>query len=539
MIVDADTYLEHFGKKGMKWGVRKEEPPSSGGKRKKNSDKTPDLTSNEQSIIKKMGPHGYDAARMHRMYGPDLPPVHDEHKGLSDGQKKALKVGAGFVVAGVVLYGLGKVGEKANLESVGLGNASDSMKEFWKTQQRTAGHRANRGFSKDFVKNLSDESTTFSPGDIVKRISSEKEFAIRPDGFFASHKTSDIENYKAVLPVYWKAWGLNATEGHVISLQAVEEVRVPSPKRTYDMVRETFDTTVNVTTISGGSRKVTVRDLVKEGRPGLNHLNDEDLLRRTFPTLAGRWIQSDDPVTKVLFDKLKSSGFNAVPDLNDAGNLADSPIRFLNGSSFKIAGTEPLTSAAIKAAQEKILVVKHVLEALMGLDQTTINYLEHFGKKGMKWGVRNEQHSFNRKRRKLERVNSDSALTGYNLKGASAQKISNKRLKKDAGWDLKGFQNLSQKERDAYNRKISLNAYGATLIRGTIQTAIVLGSGKLLLSQMNLNPKLLKQGETSVKVLAASFGLTQVKELKGIHDANKLDKLRAEVYTPNGDLRRN
>ncbi len=46
MIIDEDGYLEHYGKKGMQWGVRKDD------------DGDPGKSAREEAVLKKVDPGG-------------------------------------------------------------------------------------------------------------------------------------------------------------------------------------------------------------------------------------------------------------------------------------------------------------------------------------------------------------------------------------------------------------------------------------------------------------------------------------------------
>lgn len=351
MIIDEDAYLAHHGIKGMRWGVRKER-------------ETTPLDASDKEIVAKLEPHGYDSDRMRRMFGPssDKPSEKDNEKfQLTDKQKRMLKTGAKVAVAAALVYGLHRYGESVQKKALGINDAPEEFLDFWTDHQKTSLLRGKKGFSPEFIEGLSSEPLTFSPGSILKRISTEAETDIRPGGFYAAFKDEDVQRYQAVLPAYWKQWGFGATEGHIVSLEAVQEVRAPSPKKTYEMFRDILDKPVDYYDFAQGSDvKTNVRDSFKTAL-GMHGADDETLMRRAFPHAALNWNDDDNQITKHFFERLRSEGFNAVVDINDAGSLSDTPMRVLDGSLFKIAGTEPLTKEAIATARDNILAFAHAL----------------------------------------------------------------------------------------------------------------------------------------------------------------------------------
>jgi hypothetical protein len=152
------------------------------------------------------------------------------------------------------------------------------------------------------------------------------------------------------------------------------------------------------------------------------------------------------------------------------------------------------------------------------------DFLAHYGVKGMRWGVRRSA------RERLDRANVDSAMVGWNLKGHAAKKISNRRKKKEPDWDRHKYEKLPEAERKKYDRKINRSAYARSVGTGAAATGVVLGGRQLLMSNLKLSRSTSVGLNQASIFLAAGMGLTTLLQLKGIHDANKIDRLRKEVH---------
>lgn len=365
----GEDFLAHHGMKGMHWGVRKEDKPGS-----------TELTAKEHKILEKFDPDGSNSERLMAMYGPDEGLVQKKSR-LSKGQKKALKIGAGIAVAGLLIYGLkkyGKVKQQRSIDAYQKDNphlfAKGPLKNFWTKYSDVSVGRIAKGLSEDDVKKLGTEPYHFPAGSIVKRVVTRERHELNPDGFFAAYKDEDVERYKAIMPIFWKqvGFGDSTSEGFVASLRATSDVRAPSQVETLSIFKGMLDDKIETNYGFGGAFSETIRERLQT-KHNQSHidpenpfkrnepLSDEALVRSQFPSATHKWADKEDNLTIAFFGKLKSLGYNAVSDLNDAGALADSPMRFLDGTVFEVAGHERLTRSNIEEAQNNLINVAHAM----------------------------------------------------------------------------------------------------------------------------------------------------------------------------------
>lgn len=411
-ISGMDSYLEHYGVKGMKWGVINEDQPIG----RKKGKSTPELSPLEKSVLTKAAAGGLTKDRASRQFGPNAPkPPASVKKDfqLTEAQKKAIKIGVGVAIGAGALYGLNKYGTHL-LVKQNLGEFGDNpnMVSFWKAYSKRS-----RGavLSERDIRKLSTEAFEFKPGSILQRISSKREGSIRPGGFYAAFKDEDVARYKAALPVFWKQWGMENADGHgyVVKLKAKSLVKAPSQKETFDLLVDFLDTKDP----KGGKYRdyfdhnVLLREL---GLPGRKEKSSRDLARESYKAVMLNLNDNNDDVTKGFFKFLASKGYGAIVDGNDAGKLSDSPLRVFKPENFEIAGTAKLSKNAILKAQREFTDLKH--EDIQEMD----THLAHYGVKGMKWGKR--------KNPKRKHSSKDFNRT-KNLRGQKPRTLSDRELK--------------------------------------------------------------------------------------------------------------
>ena len=412
--LNVDSFLEHYGVKGMRWGVRKEYEGKSESKAKSNSEPT---AAQKKALEQGNAIFAAKAETLGKKYGPESSGKNTDPKEsrLTDEQKALLKTA---LVGGAVIGGLYVANRVANSklqdyvvgEQLGPGVPA-AMHTFWKDHIFTP--HAPR------LKDLSTEAVDLAPGSILKRISMDSEGSIRPQGFYAAFKDSDVARYKAALPIYWKRWVGPAVaeapkEGFVVNILAKNGVKAPSPRDTLNLF----------------NRWAAAAPEAKALGLKPNNYND-------FYNFGHGW-SADGPATRSFFSFLKAQGYNAVVDINDAGGLAETPLRMFSSDGFAIAAVEKLSKGQIRAAQEAITVLTHFMfgdDSMKNAKQSDASsFLEHYGVKGMRWGVRRSDAQLSRARGRKE---ADKAI-----KKKRKQTAKNRRLmsEKDIDKAIERFQ---------------------------------------------------------------------------------------------------
>lgn len=161
----------------------------------------------------------------------------------------------------------------------------------------------------------------------------------------------------------------------------------------------------------------------------------------------------------------------------------------------------------------------------MDADQEVDVFLEHFGVKGMRWGHRNPA-------KRLDRLNANTAVLGYGIRGYAAGKVNKQYVKKNKldKFEIKDYSKLSEDLRNKYDSKIKRRAYFSVIGRGVVEAALVKGAAHLAVKNLNFDKQakdLIKEGST---VMAAMVGITRGIQVKAIHTSYTLDDLRKEVH---------
>ena len=352
--------LHHYGVKGMKWGVRRSDAELGNARLARRL--LPGSDSKKHATKEKYGPGSLEEGSTNQELSKKLQ--------LTPNQKKLLVVGGTVVLAGAAAYALNnrkggidpelaqRMQEALGREKVEKGLVGDL---YGPVNPKLHDFLSNIDHSID-VSKLSNKPINLEAGSVLKRVSTNPGKKVNPNGFYASFKDDDVERYKAVLPLYWKnVWKLGAEEGYVVHLKANSPVKAPSPKKTFELLQEHW----------GG-----------------------ELDGQALKAAASGWSRNDDPVTQSFFTFLKERGYNAVIDFNDVGTYSSAPLRVIDGSVFSVSKNETLSRGAIALAQDNIKKLNHMdpkrggIMSIVNTANPPMEELQHYGVKGMKWGVR-------------------------------------------------------------------------------------------------------------------------------------------------------
>jgi len=384
LFTEDVEFLEHFGVKGMHWGVRKKE--ESGKKRSASRDDLiPEGVSKEQSELLK--------DKFSPMTGGEPPKQsHEVRNALLIAGGAAAALGLGYVVY--------KSYSNHNAPVLPPDFSTLSASEV-NEKLRALINEEHSSFREALpLPGLAyhwDKGVDLDPGTIVQRVTTQKETLIDDGGFFAAHEPNDVERYKGLLPQFWSSCGHTETDGYLTQIKANKGVKAPSGKESVDIMAHLMKT--DPAWQSNIPRWMQDSSVVAKADPDLydaavHRIARDAFDKYKFPKSWTRNAEKHSPRIDAYFSEVKARGYNAVIDFNDSGFLAKTPMRYITSDGFEIVGNKPLPRAEILTAKSTLPSVGHIYGSDGDLDALGMSQvLAHFGVKGMRWGVRKEEKS--------------------------------------------------------------------------------------------------------------------------------------------------
>lgn len=382
-----DASLWHYGKKGMKWGVINDDDgggSGGGAKEDKASRKAAAdaefaamLADYEKKADDISKDSGLDSANLKAKYGPPPTPEqkaaqskadHDQYKDL------AVKAGIGIGIAALA-YGAYKYAPEGT-------PVVDFARTVIKENTLLKTNMAAYGNARDGLAINWDKGVDIPKGGVLKRLGSVAETEKRPGGFFACYRDEDVESYKAILPTFWRGWGVGSPSkgGYLNHYRADASIKAPSGKESFETFKDLLKTNKEY------------HSLFQESPGQRVYEKGDDYLKDLFKASSQHWIDDQGAIAKPYLDAIKAKGYNALIDFNDAGKLGKTPLRVLDSDPFTIVKNEKMGlndfhKAAKNWKPELIHMVRQKLGGVMDGE------LWHYGVKGMKWGRRKSESS--------------------------------------------------------------------------------------------------------------------------------------------------
>lgn len=370
------NFLAHHGIKGMHWGIRRDLHPNEGNNSSRSSQSNADREYEQHAfqIRSDLASKGVDSDRLKAKYGPP-PSSGSSGGGLTENEKKALEVAgaaAGIAVvgaAGIAAYRMGLLQNPLLLETTAL--------------------KVYKGATETAVTDLWETGIDLPAGHIFSRVSTIAEKSIRDGGFFAAHNAPDLERYKAVLPTFWKQWGIGSPKagGYVNNYEALVPIKAPTGQEATSIFKDLLKSDPEFRAAHG-----------IDNNPN-SVWYEPKYIAKLFEHHSQHWAGETSPVVQKYFDAVKARGYNALVDYNDAGKLSKIPVRVIDGKAFRVHSNDRLEYGDMRKAAKKVArSLKHSYSegGVMDVEEIIQNALAHHGVKGMHWGIRKPKYSSER-----------------------------------------------------------------------------------------------------------------------------------------------
>lgn len=379
MPAENEVIILHYGVKGMRWGVRKkeelvgdkptakEEPPVKrtakqyqDAAKKLSQERTPleqqakNLKENQKKFLAK--------ADIDSSLKDDTPPEASK-KGWRPTKNQVLLTALGVAAVGAIAYGA-----YVSKELPPGARCSPAQFNYSVLRSKTASWTGNKFIDETSFR---QKEFTLPAGHVFHRISTQVEGGFRS----ATYATHSIEDYNRYLTAFRHEKGSAAL--HHITFKATSDIRVPDLPTRLNAMHEAMRL---------------------YNRHGV--YTDADVVRAYTRLSGGGW---NDSLAEHFFSVLRRDGFGAIIDDMDAGVIGDSPLVVFATDLLSSKNSSPITGSDIKAAAEGLFelanrkrpssTVAHTQGPKMINEETTDEFLLHYGIKGMRWGHRKAQDS--------------------------------------------------------------------------------------------------------------------------------------------------
>lgn len=204
-------------------------------------------------------------------------------------------------------------------------------------------------YTEEWYDKLEGGKEYIEKGDTLSRIvRGVDDRALAGGRLYVSSLESDNEMYKAVIPAVQKKFAFGQKEYHSVyqvELEAKKKMAMPSQKVRVDTFIETIQTPAGREWMKNSGYKDEITELNAKEQ-GLKAY-------KKFNKVAGN---QELEVTNVYFNKVKSKGYDAIIDDNDAGIWSKKPMILLSAqSTVKVKDVRQLTADEINQAQRNVL----------------------------------------------------------------------------------------------------------------------------------------------------------------------------------------
>lgn len=350
--ITYDDYLEHYGIKGMKWGVRRKEGldgkvstkrdnSSAGSKLTKNQeDELTDVYKNipDEKVSKKQQYQNLAENQEKFLAKAGLDGVEDDSsKRWRPTKKQVAAVVVGAAAVGAVAYGGYKVHqkqvEKNRLLDIRNGKHPPGTNiDTADYKSAVAGSQVRTWTKQTYLKDSSFDQDDFTlpKGHTFTRISSNAETEFRR----STYATSNEGDYNRYLTAFrGEAGGMGSHKLYKVSFSANEDIKVPSLTKRIEAMR-------TVLTKANGGEDV-----------------GPEVAKRTYTSYSGGgW---DNDTAKSFFKELGSQGYSAIVDDMDAGVIGEAPLVLFRHDAMGKKTSKLITPDDIKHAENNLTEIRN------------------------------------------------------------------------------------------------------------------------------------------------------------------------------------
>ena len=360
-MTGVDDFLAHYGKKGMKWGVINDDKGGGSGGSSKKSGGASKKSSGEEftkaalaDFYAKKDPKqmqaegqkkfkakadqefpvskGAKTSKSAKKDSDEPDPTAEEVKQgrLSDKQKRALKIGAGVAVAGLLIYGAHKSGVEYKARQDSHLAEMDGLFGPGGNRKPNPGSSFYTGLASG--KAIDRPEFTIPKSTTFQRLSGHPENGSGYDkGAYATFLTNDKRQYGASHEFGKKSY--------TVTFNPKEDVKVPSTKTVLSALKKVMLEEGDGTYLHASG----------ERRP----IEDKQVFERYHGYSGGDWKQ---PGQQRLVNELKKRGYSAIVDDMDAGFYGDLPVVFF-GEADNVSANKRTNADYSRDMKEKTTVL--------------------------------------------------------------------------------------------------------------------------------------------------------------------------------------
>lgn len=241
--------------------------------------------------------------------------------------------------------------EKASTSTEGMVKRAGSSVQMTRYFAKGGAIKKNQQYTEEWYSKLDEGKKFIEKGETLNRIVRGVDSKALSGNLYVSKLESDNDMYKAVIPAVQKKFAFGQKEYHSVyqvELETKKRLAMPSEKERIDIFIETIKTPAGREWMKNSGYKDEINELNAKEQ-GLKAY-------KKFNKVAGN---KDLPVTSTYFNKVKSRGYDALIDDNDAGIWSKEPMILLSASSTtKVKTVKQLSADDINAAQRRVLATR-------------------------------------------------------------------------------------------------------------------------------------------------------------------------------------